>query len=255
MFRRKGPLSKADALDSGANSSTALIQTAKDINDDQDDNDDGGEVSQYLSQKGTTSWGVFGSMAQFGEESTAWGLQSPRKQRETSPSRTTAGLLTVPTEAFVPSTPVGYQGHDYNQEDPQRTPSTPTGRAQLHRYHSLQFIGDGNHPETERIPSTPTRRDQIHQGQSFAAQLRGGRGGDVLHSMDVLDSPGKRRRGGMDSDDANDEGYDKRILLDTSAMNTPRSLAQSHLMSKFISSPSTSHHKTRRNIDFSVFND
>jgi hypothetical protein len=253
MFRRKGPLSKADALDSRANGSISLLQTAKGINDDQDGNDDAGEMSQYLSRKGTTSWGVFGSMAQSGEESTAWGLQCPKTLQETSSSRMTAGLLTVPTEAFVPSTPVGHQGRNYNQEDLQKAPSTPTGRAQLHRYHSLQYIGDGSHTEMERIPSTPTRRDQIHQGRSFAAQLRGG--GGVPHDMDVLGSPGKRRRGGMDSDDANDEGYDKRILLDTGAMSTPKSLTQSHLVSKFISSPSTSHHRTRRNIDFSVFND
>lgn len=254
MFRRKGPLSKADAIQSGAsNSSTTLSRTGKDNNDDQDDN---GDLSQYLSRNGTTSWGVFGSTTKSGEENTSWGLQSPKKQREPSPSRTSGSLLTVPIDSFVPSTPVGHQGRNYNKEDPQRTPSTPTGRAQFHRYHSLQFIGDGNHRDTERVPSTPTRRDQIHQGRSFAAQLRGGvEGNGGLHNMDVLGSPGKRRRGGADSDDPNDEVYDKRILLDTGTMTTPRSMTQPHLVSKFISSPATGHHRTRRNIDFSVFND
>ncbi|KAF9137073.1 hypothetical protein BGX30_010581 [Mortierella sp. GBA39] len=255
MFRRKGPLSKADAIQSGASSSsTTLNQTGKGNNDDQDDN---GDLSQYLSRSGTTSWGVFGSTTKSGEERTSWGLQSPKKQRDPSPSITSASFLTVPIDSVVPSTPIGHhQGRNYNKEDPQRTPSTPTGRAQFHQYHSLQFIGDGSHSDTERIPSTPTRRDQIHQGRSFAAQLRGGVGGNSgLHDMDVLGSPGKRRRGGADSDDPNDEGYDKRILLDASAVTTPRSMAQPHLVSKFISSPAASHHRTRRNIDFSVFND
>lgn len=255
MFRRKGPLSKADAILPGASSSsTTLNQTGKDNNDDPDDN---GDLSQYLSRNGTTSWGVFGSTTKSGEESTSWGLQSPKKRRDPSPLRTSASLLTVPVDSFVPSTPIGHhQGRNYDKEDPQRTPSTPTGRAQFHRYHSSQFIGDGIHPDTERVPSTPTRRDQIHQGRSFAAQLRGGVGGNGgLHDKDVLGSPGKRRRGGVDSDDPNDEGYDKRILLDTGAMATPKSMTQPHLVSKFISSPATSHHRTRRNIDFSVFND
>lgn len=254
MFRRKGPLSKADAIQSGASSSsTTLSQTDKVNNDDQDDN---GDLSQYISRNGTTSWGVFGNTIKSGEESTSWGLQSPKKQRDPSPSRTSASLLTVPVDSFVPSTPIGHQGRNYNKDDPQRTPSTPTGRAQFHRYHSLQYIGDGSHRDTERVPSTPTRRDQIHQGRSFAAQLRGGvEGNSGLHNMDVLGSPGKRRRGGADSDDPNDEGYDKRILLDTGVMTTPRSMTQPHLVSKFISSPASSHHRTRRNIDFSVFND
>ncbi|KAF9339427.1 hypothetical protein BGZ91_005920 [Linnemannia elongata] len=254
MFRRKGPLSKADAIQPGASSnSITLSQTGKNNNEDQDDN---GDLSQYLSRNGTTSWGVFGSTTKSGEESTSWGLQSPKKQRDLSPPRESASLLTVPIDSFVPSTPIGHQGCSYTKEAPQRTPSTPTGRAQFHRYHSLQFIGDGSHSDTERVPSTPTRRDQIHQGRSFAAQLRGGVGGNGgLHDADVLGSPGKRRRGGADSDDPNDEGYDKRILLDTGAMTTPRSMTQPHLVSKFISSPAGSQHRTRRNIDFSVFND
>ncbi|KAF9155935.1 hypothetical protein BG015_007966 [Linnemannia schmuckeri] len=253
MFRRKGPLSKADAVELGASSSSIVLsQTGKDNNDDHDDS---GDLSQYLSRKGTTSWGGFGSTTQSVEEITAWGLQSPKKQREISPSRTSAGLLAVSTDAFVPSTPVGHQGRNFNQEDPQRTPSTPTRRTRFHRYHSLQFIGDGSYPDTDRIPSTPTRRDQIHQRRSFAAQLRGGGGGGGLRDMDVLGSPGKRRRGGVDSDDATEEEYDKRILLDTGAVTTPRSIAQPHLVSKFISSPTSNHHRTRRNIDFSVFND
>ncbi|KAF8948749.1 hypothetical protein BGZ47_002722 [Haplosporangium gracile] len=256
MFRRKGPLSKADAVELGASSSSAVLgHTGKDNNDDQDDS---GDLSQYFFRKGTTSWGVFGSTTQSTEESTVWGLQSPKKQQETSPLRTSAGLLTVPTDAFVPSTPVGHQGRNFNQEDPQRTPSTPTGRAQFHRYHSLQFIGDGSHPDTDRMPSTPTRRDQIHQGRFFAAQLRGeggGGGGGGLRDMNVLGSPGKRRRRGADSDDATEEEYGKRILLDTGAMTTPRAMTQPHLVSKFISSPASNHHRTRRNIDFSVFND
>ncbi|KAG0380857.1 hypothetical protein BGX24_004067 [Mortierella sp. AD032] len=155
---------------------------------------------------------------------------------------------------YVPSTPVGHQGRNYNQEGPPRTPSTPSGRSQLRRYYSEQVIGGSSHAETDRIPSTPTRRDRVHEGRSFAAQLRGGRSEDIFDAS-ILGSPGKRRRGGTDSDDANDEGYEKRILLDAGASSTPRSLIQPHLTSKFISSPSGNHNRTRRNIDFSIFND
>ncbi|KAF9124745.1 hypothetical protein BGW39_007927 [Mortierella sp. 14UC] len=238
MFRRKGPLSKADAVESGP-SSTLANQHGSDINDDQEDDNAFG-------------WGVMGGTTQLAEEITTWGLQTAKAQGDISAPRTSTSLLTVPNETYVPSTPIGHQGRDYNQGDTPRTPSTPSGRTHFRRYHSEQVIRGGSHGDTDRIPSTPTRRDQIQQGRSFAAQLRGG-GGEFLDA-DVLGSPGKRRRGGTDSDDANDEGYDKRILLDTGALSTSRSLTQPHLGSKFISSPAANS-RTRRNIDFSVFND
>ncbi|KAF9908547.1 hypothetical protein EC991_009692 [Linnemannia zychae] len=239
MFRRKGPLSKADALKSGAGSAFES-QNNSDIDENQKD-------------ENAFGWGVFGGTVQLAEEITTWGLQAAKTHRDTSPSRTSTSLLTVPNEMYVPSTPVGHQGRDYNQDGPPRTPSTPSGRTQFRRYHSEQVIGGGNYGDSDRIPSTPTRRNQIQQGRSFAAQLRGGRG--EFLDADILGSPGKRRRGGTDSDDAIDEGYDKRILLDMRSSSTPRSLTQSHLGSKFISSPAGNHSRTRRNIDFSVFND
>ncbi|KAK3845650.1 MAG: hypothetical protein J3R72DRAFT_19505 [Linnemannia gamsii] len=250
MFRRKGPLSKADVADSGP-SNTLSSQHG---NDDQGGDDVFGELGQYLPRQGTTSWGVITSSSQPSEESTTWGLQSPGRQRDVSPPRTSSSLLIVPSEFYVPSTPVGHQGRNYNQEDSPITPSTPSGRSQLRRYYSEQVIGGSSHAETDRIPSTPTRRDRVHEGRSFAAQLRGGRREDMFDA-NILGSPGKRRRGGTDSDDANDEGYEKRILLDAGASSTPRSIIQPHLTSKFISSPSGNHNRTRRNIDFSIFND
>ncbi|KAG0200693.1 hypothetical protein BGX33_010838 [Mortierella sp. NVP41] len=253
LFRRKGPLSKADAVEPSA-SNTLSSQPSKDINDGDDDGDDLWELGKYPPRKGTTSWGDIRSINQRSEESSSWGLQSPKKQRETSPPATSSSTLTIPNDMFVPSTPIGKQGLIYHQDDPPRTPSTPSGRTQLLRYHSQQFNGGDSYLDTDYVPSTPTRRDQIHQGRSFATQLRGR--GSV--DMGVYGSPGKRRRGGMDSDDANDEGHDKRIHLETSVMSTPRSMphsVMSHLGQEgVVASPAANRQKTRRNIDFSVFN-
>ncbi|KAF9927756.1 hypothetical protein FBU30_002873 [Linnemannia zychae] len=249
MFRRKGPLSKEDAIASST-SNNAFGQNNTSLNGHDGNDDDSEDLGQYSTQLGSTSWGMTGSDNHFNGASTTWGL-SPKKVRDISPTRISSDLLTVPNDTYVPSTPIGHQGRIYNEDDTPKTPSTPTGRIQFQRYHSFQSIGDLSYARNENIPITPTRRDQIHRGRSFAALVRGSR---EFFDTDILGSPGKRRRGGTDSDEANDEGNDKRILLDVGP-STPKSFTQPQLGSKYISSPAPSHHRTRRNIDFSVFND
>ncbi|CAO3570931.1 unnamed protein product [Mortierella alpina] len=225
MFRRKGPLSKADAITSqGGDRNTG--------NSDTEDNGDGGlnPSESPLAGRGTTSWGVINSMNSTSSTLSPEGLKSPsssaarrrsyprRRTRDLSPSRRSLENfntpLSLPLDSFVPSTPSRKQG--YFPEDAERTaehtPITPSGRAQFRRYHSQQIFSrqgaEGEHQDIATnlfIPSTPTRRDQVHQSRTFASHIRGSDASGIMDNG-VLGSPGKRRRAGGIESDEDDEG-------------------------------------------------
>ncbi|KAI8602941.1 hypothetical protein EDD21DRAFT_442455 [Dissophora ornata] len=203
QFRRQRPLSKADVT------IASPAQGNNNVGDEEDEDEDLGALAKYLSRRGTTSWGVIKSMNASSSNRDNDILKSPSSdvvqrrnslRRDRSPSRHYGSLssLSLPTESIVPSTPISNQGLGYRTDGLQKSPSTPTGRAQLRRYMSQQSPSLGT-PDMDRVPTTPTRRAQIHRDRTFASQIRGrgggGSGGSVpFPGFDILGSPSKRRR-------------------------------------------------------------
>ncbi|KAF9570012.1 hypothetical protein EC968_002326 [Mortierella alpina] len=222
IFRRKGPLSKADAIKShGSERNT-------DNGDKEDIGDEG--LESPLAGRGTTSWGVINSINTTSSILRPEGLESPSSsaaKRRSSPRKQTRDLspsdrpretfntsLSLPEDSFVPSTPSRKQGYfpETYEQTTEHAPLTPSGRAQFRRYHSQQIFSRQDTENENRditsklfVPSTPTRKDQIHQGRTFASQIRGSHSFDVMENG-VLGSPGKRRRAGGIESDEDDEG-------------------------------------------------
>ncbi|KAF9959805.1 hypothetical protein BGZ72_008723 [Mortierella alpina] len=233
IFRRKGPLSKADAI--GAQGSERNTGSG---DDEKDGNDGLDSLESSLARGGTTSWGVINSFnatsSAFSPEglkspssSAAWRRSSPRKQtRDRSPSKrlweASNTSPSLPADSFVPSTPSRKQGYfpEGVERTIEQTPTTPSGRAHFRRYHSQQIFSRQDAQSDARditsqvfVPSTPTRKDQIHQGRTFASQIRGSYFSGTMDN-EVLGSPGKRRRtGGIESDE-DDEGNGHDAILE-----------------------------------------
>ncbi|KAG0208543.1 hypothetical protein BGX28_000547 [Mortierella sp. GBA30] len=229
VFRRKGPLSKADAI--GRNDGSQGNHQNDRSSDKEEDEGDMAPSNGSLAAKGTTSWGVIKSMNVSSSATISEGLQSPstgaerrryspvKKRDPTSPSQRPLDSfmtsLSLPADSFVPSTPSsrhGYRQEDDNGSYLQRMPSTPSGRAQFRRHHSQQIFSHHELVQTDDntstrqlfVPSTPTRRNYIHQARTFASQIRGEPTPGFTDNS-VLGSPGKRRRvGGIDSDEDED---------------------------------------------------
>ncbi|KAG0363502.1 hypothetical protein BG005_011445 [Podila minutissima] len=182
-FRRKGPLSKSDAIQiTTSNPASSNSRSHED--------DDLGVLAQYLPRGGTTSWGVI-------QSSNAQRPPSNISQKPTSPTLRCDPPRSPPTiiasspevsTTIVPSTPTRNLGYSLDSDGISllRTPGSPSRGWE----------------RPWAIPTTPTRRDRIHQGQLFASQIRG----SYPSLLGVLGSPGgDKRRIFHDDDDDDDE--------------------------------------------------
>ncbi|KAG0338845.1 hypothetical protein BG000_003298 [Podila horticola] len=187
-FRRKGPLSKSDTIQT-------IPSEPVHSNSRSQEDDDLGVLAQYLPRGGTTSWGVIqSSNAQRQPSNTFQKPTSPTLRRDPprSPPTIIASSPEV-TATIVPSTPTRNLGYslDIDGISLLRTPGSPSrGRER-----------------PWAIPTTPTRRDRIHQGQLFASQIHG----SYPSLLGTLGSPGgdKRRIFHDDDDDEDDEDDDE----------------------------------------------
>ncbi|KAF9434563.1 hypothetical protein BGZ76_007791 [Entomortierella beljakovae] len=256
LFRRQRPLSKADMPEANPfviSGSVSNIPEEED--DDDDDNGDLGELGKYL-RNGTTSWGVIRSTNKSMNDSdilkspsrgAAQRRGSPKKKRDTSPLRQYSSLssstsslpsLSLPSETVVPSTPLSSQRYGYQRQSPSRSPSTPSRRAQLRRHQSQQSFFSKNirlNPENDDIiPDTPSKRAQMQKDKIFASQIRG----NADREHDMLGSPSKRRRGGITSEDEDDNDID----FDNKLRRTPSSpsLSQYRRSQNMLRSPTFS---------------
>ncbi|KAF9217197.1 hypothetical protein BGZ59_005925 [Podila verticillata] len=206
-FRRKGPLSKSD-----------FIQTPSDPvanNSSRHDDDDLGVLAQYLPRGGTTSWGVIqSSNAQRPPSSTVHKPTSPTLRRDPPPIRSPPTIIASSPEfsaMIIPSTPTRNLGYSLDSDGVSllRTPTSPSRGRNGHQW---------------TIPTTPTRRDRIHQGQLFASQIRG----SYPSLLGTLGSPGgdKRRRIFHDDDDDDDDddesGSNEASQVTVDVFNDPR---------------------------------
>ncbi|KAF9295640.1 hypothetical protein BGZ74_010708 [Mortierella antarctica] len=187
-FRRKGPLSKSDAIQiTTSNPASSNSRSHED--------DDLGVLAQYLPRGGTTSWGVI-------QSSNAQRPPSNISQKPTSPTLRCDPPRSPPTiiasspeisTTIVPSTPTRNLGYSLDSDGISllRTPGSPSRGWE----------------RPWAIPTTPTRRDRIHQGQLFASQIRG----SYPSLLGVLGSPGgdKRRIFHDDDDDDDEENGDE----------------------------------------------
>ncbi|KAG0035976.1 hypothetical protein BGZ82_004865 [Podila clonocystis] len=185
-FRRKGPLSKSDAIQT---------TTSEPVSNNfrSHDDDDLGVLAQYLPRGGTTSWGVIqSSNAQRPPSSTSQKPTSPTLRR--IPTHSPPTIISSSPEfsaTIVPSTPTRNLGYSLDSDGISllRTPGSPSrGRER-----------------PWAIPTTPTRRDRIHQGQLFASQIRG----SYPSLLGGLGSPGGDKRRIFRYDDDDDEEDDE----------------------------------------------
>ncbi|KAG0003447.1 hypothetical protein BGZ65_001691 [Modicella reniformis] len=193
LFRRQQPLSKQDAVYTSSQINTKQENNkVEDLDDDIDDDDDSddsddelGTLGKYLRRKGTTSWGVIKSVnvsssrilrspssgaAQrrgiYGNSNNSIGA-GPTPRRNVSPSPHFASMVassSLLSDSVVPSTPTSKQGYQhYDQggyDSPQKSPSTPSGRAQFRR-HGMQNVQD----LTALLPRRRSREDVLVEGR------------------------------------------------------------------------------------------